>query len=372
MIFSQLLFYSLLLISIISSIAYTFLIISYEKGWDNLRPTKPVFRSFPKVSVIVACRNEEKNVEQLIENLLSQTYPKKKCEIIFIDDFSSDHTLEILHAHIDKIKVLSSPVPGKKGAIGYGIEKASGELILTTDADCIAPQKWIESHVSLYLEKDTFLQLGLVDFISENLFHKILTLEFYSLIGSAAGSAAIGKPVLSNAANMAFSKKIYIELKNSINTTSPSGDDVFLLQEIKKRYPNKIAFLKSKECTVKTKPPQTLINFIAQRIRWASKNKHYTDKDIISTGITVFSINLLLFINLLSFLFNIRYAIVYAVLFLTKSVVDFRFLLKVAAFFDKKNLLKYFPFVQLIYPIYVVIIGFLSFFIKYKWKDRKY
>lgn len=369
---SQLLFYGFLLISIISSLVYAYLIKRYEKGWESLRFKNIDLHSFPKVSVVIACRNEEKTIGRLIEHLISQTYPREEYEIIIVDDFSTDDTLKILENHNDKVKILTSRKPGKKNAMAYGVENAYGEFILTTDADCIVPEKWIESHVSLYLEKKSFLQLGLVDFIANGTIHKILTLEFFSLIGSAAGSAAMGKPVLSNAANIAFSKRIYTELKTTINTTIPSGDDVFLLEEIKKRYPDKIAFLKAKECIVKTTPPQSLIEFFNQRIRWASKNKHYTDKDIISTGIIVLTLNLLTFISLIALFLDKKFAFTYLFLILFKSIVDFGFLIKIATFFNKKNLIYYLPFVQFFYPMYVVIIGLLSFFVKYKWKDRKY
>lgn len=344
----------------------------YEKGWKRLKIPHPDLHTFPKVSIVVACRNEEKKIDGLIENLTSQTYPKQEYEIIIVDDFSTDNTQQILQKYNDRVKIFSSPRPGKKSAIAYGVENTVGELILTTDADCVVPEKWIESHVSMYLEKESYLQLGPVDFVANRLFHKVLTLEFYSLIGSAAGSAATGKPVLSNAANMAFSKKIYTDPKNSINTSIPSGDDVFLLQEIKKQYPDKIAFLKSHDCIVKTSPPKTFIDFFHQRVRWASKNKHYSDKDIISTGIIVFSINLLTFLSFTLLFVNLRFVVIYLFLITAKSIVDFRFLLKITTFFNKRYLLAYFPFIQILYAFYVVIIGLLSFFVKYHWKGRKY
>ncbi len=368
----QLLFYGFLIISIIPLIYYIFLIRNYTKGWIKL-PENPIdIKSYPLISVVIACRNEESSIENLVTGLLNQKYPQEKYEIIIIDDFSDDSTIAILNRYKDKITILSSHLPGKKNAISCGIEKASGELILTTDADCIVPDKWILSHAKLYEAKGSVLQLAPVDFLSKNKFQAILNLEFFSLIGSAAGSTAIGKPIMGNAANMSFSKKIYCELKEKLNTSIPSGDDVFLLQEAKKNYSEKIFFLKDKNCIVKTEPPQNLTAFFNQRIRWASKNKHYSDKDIISTGINVFILNFLILLSLVISLFNIFYFLSFIILFTAKSIADYSLLSRVSLFFNKKYLLRLFLPVQIIYPFYVVTIGFLSFFVKYSWKGRKF
>src|SRR5690606_8705269 len=94
-----------------------------------------------KISIVVAVRNEEKNIASLLESLIKQDYPKHQYEVILVDDHSTDGTIELL-------KNLSSPplnliilqlpvgVTSKKSAISSGINTASGELIVTTDADC--------------------------------------------------------------------------------------------------------------------------------------------------------------------------------------------------------------------------------------------
>jgi hypothetical protein len=170
--------------------------------------------------------------------------------------------------------------------------------------------------------------------------------------------------------NFSESSKSYNTLKNSLNNKLLSGDDVFLLQEIKKEFPDKITYIKSKESVVTTKAPQTFTEFFNQRLRWASKNKYYTDRDIINVGFTIFSINILMFFSLLLAIFDIDFILLFAIIFIIKSIPDFFLLSQVTSFFEKKGLLKFFIPVQLFYPIYVIVIGLSSLFLKYKWKGR--
>jgi biofilm PGA synthesis N-glycosyltransferase PgaC len=90
----------------------------------------------PKISVIVPAFNEEKNIGKCIDSLLSADYPKEKLEIIVIDDGSEDGTLRIAKKYEKKgVKAFHKENSGKANSLNYGIERASGEIIATLDAD---------------------------------------------------------------------------------------------------------------------------------------------------------------------------------------------------------------------------------------------
>ncbi len=154
------------------------LILYYRKGWIEIpcyQPSqKPEQNELPFVSVIIAARNEEKNIGDCIQSIINQTYPQNKFEIIVTDDHSTDNTVSIIRAfQKENIRVihLSDFIESKKlnsykkKSIETALQFAKGELIVTTDADCIAPPKWIETLSSFYEEKSPVFVALLVDFI---------------------------------------------------------------------------------------------------------------------------------------------------------------------------------------------------------------
>jgi len=108
-----------------------------------------------KVTVIVPCRNEEKFIEKVINNLLSQTYPRDKLEILFVDGLSEDRTREIIKAYAQKysfIKLIDNPYKFVPQAMNIGINNATGDIIIRMDAHSEYPNDYIEKLVT-YLEK---------------------------------------------------------------------------------------------------------------------------------------------------------------------------------------------------------------------------
>jgi len=149
--------YSLVAILIGVSMAWIFLIKSMIDA-VRLTPELDKFESKehqnPKVSVILPARNEEKFIGKCLDSLLEQDYTNY--EIIAINDSSEDNTWNIISEyakkHIKIIAVNAKPKPdgwmGKNWACMEGYEKATGELLLFTDADTKHSQNVISLAVS--------------------------------------------------------------------------------------------------------------------------------------------------------------------------------------------------------------------------------
>ena len=90
----------------------------------------------PRVSVIIACHNEEKNIKARIENLLALDYPQDLLEVIVVSDGSSDLTAEAARGVLSaNVRVFSYEGRlGKASALNVGVEIASGEVIVFADA----------------------------------------------------------------------------------------------------------------------------------------------------------------------------------------------------------------------------------------------
>lgn len=87
-----------------------------------------------KVSVITACFNSEKTIEDTILSVLHQTY--KNIEYIIIDGASTDGTLEIIQKYKDRIAcVMSEKDEGIYNAMNKGIKRSSGDIIALLNSD---------------------------------------------------------------------------------------------------------------------------------------------------------------------------------------------------------------------------------------------
>ena len=142
---NQIIFY-FLIISLMAGIFFTwvYLLLSMIKSIKQsprLERIKNIKNTFPRVSIILPARNEERYIRRCIDSLIKQDYPD--FEIVLVNDESSDKTLEIMNEYQNSypdIKVLSVNRPdddwiGKNWACYQGYLKSNGNLLLFTDAD---------------------------------------------------------------------------------------------------------------------------------------------------------------------------------------------------------------------------------------------
>jgi len=364
------------IIALIIVICYLYFIILLTIAWDKTKEyQKDSSNPFDiLISVIVAARNEEENIITLLKSIENQDLPFKNFEVIIIDDFSTDNTYEIAKNFCKKYNNFNvyklNKNYGKKNAIKKAVSILKGKLIVTTDADCIVPKTWLSTIVSFYQEYKPKLIIAPVLQNTNKVFSKIQALDFLSLISSAAASCEANKTILANGANLIYEKKVFLEFNNPLNDTISSGDDIFLMLNVKKKYPNTIYFLKSNAAVVKTKSETNFKKFISQRKRWASKSSNYKDKDIIIASIIVFTINLFLFINLVLLFFYLKFLIIFLIVFLLKILTDFIFLYKSSSFFNQKKLIWYILPTEIFNIITIPFLAVLGSFGKIKWKGR--
>jgi len=107
----------------------------------------------PLVSVIVPVYNRGEAIGKCIKSLLAQEYPKKKLEIIIVDNNSTDNTSETIKKY--PVKYLFEKEQGPSSARNKGIEHAKGEIIAFTDSDCIADKQWLRYLVEGFENKNT-------------------------------------------------------------------------------------------------------------------------------------------------------------------------------------------------------------------------
>lgn len=396
---------ALLIILFVLFIFYCLLIFYYCKSWlaiPGFKPQPADYKAQVHISIIIPARNEEQNIKNCLDAIVKQSYPEHLFEVLVVDDFSSDSTAAIVSGYTSQnIKLVSlknfvvadSINAYKKKAIEVAIQQSTGDLIITTDADCIAPENWLQTIAAFYQEKQpSFIVMPVAIRLTANpntpqsMFLQIFqSLDFMTLQGITGASVHKKFHSMCNGANLAYTKKAFTAVNGFAGIdTIASGDDMLLMHKIYKQDPAAVLFLKSKEVIVQTQPVLTLKEFFNQRIRWASKADKYDDKRIFAVLLVVYLFNLLLMVLPAIALFNnIIFSIrIYTVTFtlsvlqwwlfllITKTVVELLFLFPVAKFFNKRKLLWLFPVLQPFHIVYTVIAGWLGKFGKYNWKGR--
>jgi cellulose synthase/poly-beta-1,6-N-acetylglucosamine synthase-like glycosyltransferase len=332
------------------------------------------------ISIVIPFRNESKNILESLSSIERQDYPKDEFEVIFVNDFSEDDSLELL-LKAEKslnIKVISVPeeyskYQHKKRAIRFGIENSSGSIIVTTDADCIHNTNWLKSLVGQFDEETGFIS-GPVEFIEEStFFHRLQKLEFAGLVLTGAGLIGINKPIICNAANIAYRMKAFEQVSGfSYKHSLSSGDDELLMQKIKKETNYKIKFSMNKDAVVKTSANRNLNQFYQQRKRWASKGLFYSNHFLILKLVLIFLFYLSFPLQLvLGIFYNPIFIISMLICFSIKATMEYLILKTGADNLFNNSILRPFTPAELLHIPYILIAGISGTFGNYIWKERK-
>lgn len=333
----------------------------------------------PTVTVIIPYRNELAVIEQSFRSIIGQDYPKEKLQIIFVNDQSDDGSSDLLQKlkGEHEVLLLDAPEDGsinahKKRAVLFGMSHATGDIIITTDADCTHTSGWISAMIERFDEKTAMVSGPVLFDHGDGLFGKMQTLEFAGLVLSGAGLIGNGTPVICNAANLAYRRRVFDEVGgfNDMMHVS-SGDDELLMQKIAAQGKYDIRFCTATEAVVKTRPNANLKEFYRQRKRWASKSLHYQDKGLILQLVLIF----LFYVSLALVPFGVLthqvwlYAAVYAIA--GKWLMEYLVLRQgIPLLYPRLDFLTFF-IAQIVHIPYIIISAISGALGNYQWKERR-
>ncbi len=251
-----------------------------------LRPErKTKNRDTPSVSVIIPAHNEEVNLSATLASLAQQNYPGV-AEFVIVDDRSSDATEKIIRsfAKLDQrfklIKVVSTSrrFSPKVHAVQVGIANSSGEIIITSDADCRYPRGWIHGLVS-YFESDVVMVLGYVEstraYRCKNWLERFESSDWLSLMLTSKALTQLGWKFASSANNQAYRRNAFNAVGGfGADGRAPSGDEDLFAQRLGRLKSKRILFATTPETRVLTQPMPTLKALLQQRRRWVSRYQY--------------------------------------------------------------------------------------------------
>jgi cellulose synthase/poly-beta-1,6-N-acetylglucosamine synthase-like glycosyltransferase len=332
--------------------------------------------SFPKISVIVAGRNEEQNILRCINSLSKINYPEEFLEIILVNDNSTDKTYELMveatkdfgfFKVINSRKSISNKLKGKANAINTAIEICTGEIIVSTDADCEIPPNWIKETVH-YFDENTAMVCGftLINPV-QSLFAKMQSIDWMYLLSLASSSAGLKMIMSCIGNNLSFTKSSYNHVGGYESIGFSVTEDLALMRKINSNKNFKIKFPVDKECLVETLPCNNLSELFSQKRRWFRGGIRINFLGYL-VGFELYSVNILLVFGLFFLSWKI-----YLALIILKIVSELILLRKTFQRFDLKYLYKYYPLFIFYFAFYGLILP-VSFLFnrKIKWKGQKF
>lgn len=355
--------------------------------WKQI-PTIALSEALPpqtSISVIIPARNEAENIAACLNAIAAQNYPPDLLEVLVIDDHSTDQTAIVAaQSGLPKLRVIAladflSPEEqvqaSKKKASTVGVEQATGQLIVCTDADCVMPPNWLRHIAACYeQQKPWFIAAPVLFHEEQNLIERFQSLDFMGMMLVTGAGIQSRRFFLANGANMAYPREVFTQLNGyKGNIQHASGDDVFMVQKIAAVEPEKICFVKSPHAIVLTKAKPDWRSFFQQRLRWGTKNKgRQVGYSSWILGF-VFLYCWLILSSLLAWPWLGPAWLYFSILlFLGKCLADYRLLSRAALFFGRKDLMRFFWIGALFHLLYIAIIGLLSLVVKeYEWKGRR-
>ncbi len=137
--------------------------------WRGSRPHLVENNFEPTVSLIIAAFNEEQVIAHKLENCLALDYARDKLEIVVVSDGSTDETaIVVCNYKAQGIQLVALPQNvGKASAQNEAVKRASGDILLFTDANVLLQQEAVRRLVRHFVDSRVGCVVGQVTYLNE-------------------------------------------------------------------------------------------------------------------------------------------------------------------------------------------------------------
>jgi cellulose synthase/poly-beta-1,6-N-acetylglucosamine synthase-like glycosyltransferase len=327
----------------------------------------------PIVSVVIAARNEQRHLAECLESVLHQSYPIDHFEVIVVNDQSTDRTELICQEFAGRFPNFGyltaqedQQLRGKTNALDQGVQRARGEIILITDADCEVPTTWVEWTAKRYVES-----VGIVGGITlqkaTSWFDGMQSLDWAFLLGVAASSISLRIPLSTIGNNLSFRKSAYEDVGGYRKIPFSVTEDFMLFQAIVSSKKWDYLCPIDPRILVLSQPCSTWQDLYRQKHRWGRGGL-----DMKLSGMSIMAIGFGLDAFILIGLAFGQFAWAGAGLLL-KVIGDYSFLHFLLKKQHRLDLLKYFASFEAYLLIYVLLLPFIVLLGgPVVWKGRTY
>jgi cellulose synthase/poly-beta-1,6-N-acetylglucosamine synthase-like glycosyltransferase len=359
-------------------ILYAGLLKWLKHGWLQSNTPDSTKVSEKSVTVLLPFRNESQNLEAVFQSILRLNH--RPLQVIFVDDHSTDEGRELLARYTRKNQdldlqflILVSQGIGKKAAIETGINHASGELILTTDADCLLPEDWVEVFLQSFASESVQLVAGpVISREKENFLQQFQQIEWACILAVTRLGFQLKSPIMCSAANLAYRKNAFFSVNGyEDNRHHLSGDDEFLLKKIVQKF-GEDSCIYHKNNIVLTKAEKSWNRLLSQRSRWASKwNLHKGDIPHVGFTMVPFLVQLIFISSWGLLLQGWLGLVLFLYIWGMKIAFEMGTLGAILNHFGLKQSFSAYLGSSFLHPFYVIAVGLKALFGKFEWKGRK-
>jgi cellulose synthase/poly-beta-1,6-N-acetylglucosamine synthase-like glycosyltransferase len=333
----------------------------YIKGDENIDPKELI--------VLIPFRNEEHRIQDLLDNI--QQLKILPSSFIFIDDHSTDNTVDLINQSLKEIdhEVMSLPesITGKKRALRYATEHTQSKYILTMDADVVVDANYFAA-ISELGDGDMYVLPVIMK--PKKWVEHFYEIDLILVTAANAGLAGLARPIMASGANLLYKRSAFAEVDDiESHIHAASGDDTYLLRDFRV-HKKDVRLLTDPKCAITTETPQSFREFIDQRLRWIGKTGDI--KDNLSTTLAILqAILTIVFFGLIIWMLILGDWKLLGILFGLKSVTDLALFYPYFARIKRLSSWIYIPIYELLFPLYTLLILALVFTYKPKWKGRE-
>ncbi|MFN6945817.1 MAG: glycosyltransferase [Cytophagaceae bacterium] len=340
-------------------------IIFYEEN-------SPLQENDLSVSVVVCAHNEYLNLVNLIPALLKQKY--SNFEIIIVNDRSSDETERLSREFSSNEKIsfltISETPKGinpKKHALTLGVQAASKEIILLTDADCLPlSSKWINNMVQGFSSGKEIV-LGICQYKQEpGLLNKLIRFETLYTAIQYISFALKNQAYMGVGRNMAYRKSLFDKLNGiSAHKEITGGDDDLFIRDASKK--GNVAIRINRKSQTISIPKKNYTSWFRQKKRHLSVGKYYKTRDKVRLGMLNIS-HMLFYISFFLLLSLYTDTLLIISLFLLRTGILITIFALIS--YKMKDRIKWYwiPILDFMYVINYLITGMAALFAKkIKW-----
>jgi cellulose synthase/poly-beta-1,6-N-acetylglucosamine synthase-like glycosyltransferase len=229
----------------------------------------------PKVSVVIPCWNEEVGVLETLRSVMTNEYDN--IEVIVVDDGSVDRSRALVEAYIRVrarrsphskrvVKLFSIPNRGKGGALNYGIERSTGEIVLTMDADSALAPDALGNLVEYFRDPTVAAVVGQVRVanIRGRLIGRMQYLEYLFGFYFKRAHCVMGAEYIYGGACTAFRRTLTFDYFGLFDETNKTED---IEMSMRTKY-HGLKSVYAEDVICYTEGAATYMALISQRLRW--------------------------------------------------------------------------------------------------------
>ncbi len=336
-------------------------------------------KSFPLCTVLVCARDEEDNIERCLQSLDALHYPKERLEVLIVDDKSTDRTPEILEAwkaKMSNLKVLRTGeavmnLQGKVNALTQGMDAASGEIVMITDADSTVPPNWVKEYLKYY-DENTGMVASVTLLERKYFFDGVQSIDWSYLLGMACAAANIKIPLSVIGNNISVRRAAYESVGGYRKIPFSVTEDHALFEAIwnKKRTDGtpqwKVSFPLHPDLVVMSQPCPDFKSWWRQKHRWVKGGE-----GLKFVGYVIFILGLLAQLAMVTAFIVLPFPIALATVAIKWSA-DLLVIVPVLTRTRKLSLLKYYPVYEIYLALFVFSMPIMLAQKNVKWKGRVY